>query len=205
MSGKIQNLLEQANHSEAEDSSVNLAKRDFLSEAEAKDFFRRVKQNLLDIDQWNKNSTPSNYQLFYENGEVSMTKIIDAGKFIRIGVPATGKFDWVRVIGIYETASEFVITVQPTFDPTKQPVDETVTSHFFKAEARNNFCLQQDDQAVTLYVIGLDEKANVKESGNPIEAARNAATANFGYYLGIQKAMWTEFCKNFMEIGEEEK
>ena len=43
----------------------------------------------------------------------------------------------------------------------------------------------------------------MKESSNPIEAARNIATANLGYYLGIQKAMWKDFCKNFLEIEEE--
>jgi hypothetical protein len=63
--------------------------------------------------------------------------------------------------------------------------------------------LQKDDTSIALYVIGLNEKANVEESGNPAEAARNVAAANLGYYLGLQKAMWTEFCKNFLEVKEE--
>jgi len=203
MSDKIQNLLKQANFSATEDSSVSLAKRTFLSDAEAKEFFNQTKTKLLNLDEWNKNSTPSNYELFDENGSVSVTKTISIGKFIRIGVPGSGKYDWVRVIDIYDAPDEFVLTVQPTYNPTATPPDKTVTSHFFKDEATNNFCLQRDDTSVTLYVVGLNEKANVKEADNPLEAARNVATANLGYYLGLQKAMWTEFCKNFLEIGEE--
>jgi hypothetical protein len=203
MSGKIQNLLEQANHSQAEDSSVNLAKRTFLTEAKAMDFFSQMKRKLLNLRRWDENSTPSDYELFDENGNVLDEKIITIGKFIRITVHGSGKYDWVKVIDIFDATDEFVITVQPTYDPTENPPDKTVTSHFFKNEATNNFSLLRDDTSVALYVIGLNEKANVKESGNPIEAARNLAAANLGYYLGMQKAMWTEFCKNFLEIGEE--
>lgn len=200
MSAKIQNLLEQANFSEAEDSSVNLAKRTFLSEIEAKEFFNQKKPKLLNIAEWNANSTPSSFELFDESGKVSDTRVIALGKFVRIGLPASGKFDWVKVIQIDDAPDELVITVQPTYDPTETSPDKSVTSHFLKSEATNNFCLQRDDTSVALYVIGLNEKANVKEAGNPFEAARNVAAANFGYFFGAQKAMWKEFCKNFLEL-----
>ncbi|HEY0429184.1 MAG TPA: hypothetical protein VGC76_15495 [Pyrinomonadaceae bacterium] len=202
MSGKIQNLLEQANYSVTEDSSVNLAKRVFPDETEAKAFFKQTREKLLNIDEWNKNSTPSNYELFDDAGRLCERKILDTGKFIRITVKASGKHDWVKILNVYEAAGEFVITVSPSYDPTENPPDKTVTSHFFKSEATNNFCLQKDDKSVALYVIGLNEKANVKETDNLIEAARNLAAANFGYYLGLQKAMWKEFCARFLEIEE---
>ena len=203
MSGKIQNLLEQANYSAAEDSSVNQAKRNLRSEAEAKDFFVRKRGELLNIDKWNAHSTPSDYELFVESGAAAGARTIEVGKFIRIKVAASGKPDWVKAVDIYDAPDEFVLTVQPSYDPTADSPDRTETSHFFKSEATNNFCLLRDDESVSLYVVGLNEKANVKEAGGPIEALRNVATANFGYYLGLQKAMWTEFCARFMEIGEE--
>lgn len=49
--GKIENLLKRANSSDSGDSSVNSAKRRFLSETEAKKFFERVKLNLLNLEQ----------------------------------------------------------------------------------------------------------------------------------------------------------
>ena len=199
MSEKIQSLLEQANYSDTNDTSVSSAKRSFSSEQEAGIFFGKIKNKLLNLSNWNENSTPSSYELFDETGRVSEFKSIETGKFIRITVHGSGKYDWVGVLNIHDAEEEFVITVSPTFDPTADPVDKTVISHFFKDEATNNFCLQKDDKSVALYVIGLNEKANIKESANPLEAARNAAAANLGYYLGLQKTMWTEFCKNFLE------
>ena len=201
MSEKIQSLLEQANYSEATDTSVNSAKRTFLSEQEAGLFFEKIKEELRNLAKWNEKSTPSSYELFDESGEISSSKMILPGKFIRITVRGSGKYDWVRVLNLHEAEDEFIITVSPTFDPTAETVDRSVTSHFFKTEATNNFCLQKDDLSVALYVVGLNEKANIKESANPLEAARNATAANLGYYLGLQKAMWTEFCKNFLEEG----
>jgi len=205
MSGKIQNLLEQANYSETNDSSVTFAKRAFLNEAEAESYFKKVRHELFDLEIWDKNSTPSSYEMFEENGNVCDDKTIVLGRFIRINVPGSGKFDWVKVIEIHDVPDEFVIRVQPTYDPTAKPVDKTVVSHFFHGGATNNFCLQKDDKEIILYVIGINEKVNTKETNNTIETVRNLATANLGYYLGMQKAMWKDFCMNFLEVGEEEK
>jgi hypothetical protein len=205
MSVKIQNLLEQANYSKANDSSVTFAERMFSSESDAEDFFIKTKKKLADINVWNEKSTPSNYELFDENASVCESKIIIPGRFIRIGIPASGKFDWVKVFEIIDDApNEFIIRVHPAYDPTETPIDKTVVSHFFTNEATNNFCLQKVGKDVQMYVIGLNEKANVREAGGLIEAARNAATANAGYYLGMQKTMWKEFCANFLEIKEKE-
>lgn len=201
MSGKIQNLLEQANHSGAEDASEVSYKRNFLTETEAAEFFGKVRKNLLDLEIWSEKSTLSNYESFDENGNVTATKILAAGRFIRIEVKASGKYDWVKVLEIHDADDEFIITVQPAYDPTADPSEREVTSHFFTSEATNNFCLQRTGKSVALYVIGLNEKTNVKETDGAIDAIRNVTTANLGYYLGIQKTMWTEFCKEFLEIN----
>jgi hypothetical protein len=199
MSDRIQNLLKQANSREMPDTSVTFAKRAFLSETDAQNYFAEVKEKLFDLEEWDKNSI-AGYGLYDENGSECADKMITVGKFICIDVPASGKKDWVKVIDIYDTANEFVITVQPSYNPTEKPVEKQVTSHFFHSEARNNFCLQRDDKEIVLYVIGINEKTNLKETDNPIETARNAAAANMGYFLGAQKAMWKDFCANFLEI-----
>lgn len=202
MSGKIQNLLEQANSSQANDSSVTFAKRVFSIETDAEKYFEKVKKALFDLEIWDKNSTPSSYELFDEAGRVRESKIIFLGGFIRIHITGSGKYDWIKVIEIYDAPNEFVIRVEPTYDPTKKPADKTVTSHFFTNESTNNFCLQRDGKEIILYVIGLKEKTNTGQTGGTIETIRNVAAANSGYYFGIQKAMWKIFCAKFLEIGE---
>lgn len=198
MSKKIENLLKTANSSGAVDSSVNSAKRRFSNETQAKEFFDEVKLKLLNLEQWNAKSSAS-YELFDETSEICADKTLEIGKFIRISIPATGKDDWVKIIGIYEAKNEFVITVQPSYNPTEKPVDRNVTSHFYSREARNNFCLQRNETAVVCYVIGTDEKQNTDETKNLLETARNLGAANFGYYSGVQKGMWKSFCQNFLE------
>lgn len=200
MSDKIQELLEQAKSSDENDSSIVCARRDFPTEPEAKDFFQKVKGEFFDMQEWSAKSTASDYDRFDENGYLLDKFPLSEGDFIRISIKGLDKYDWVKIVGIYETASQFVITVEPTYDPTEERVDKNVTSHFFTSEARNNFCLQKDKKTVEFYVIGLHEKTNTNETDSLYESARNAATANFGYYLGIQKSVWKDFCNNFLEI-----
>lgn len=201
MSDKIQNLLKQANTREIPDTSITFAKRAFLDESDAQNYFAAVRQKLFDLEEWDKNSA-ADYGLYDEKGGECADKKITVGKFIYIDVPAAGKKDWVKVIDIFDAPDEFIIIVQPTCNPTEKPVETDVTSHFFHRDARNNFCLQRDDKEIILYVIGINEKANLKETGNLIETARNAAAANMGYFLGAQKAMWKDFCANLLELNE---
>jgi hypothetical protein len=202
MSGKIQNLLQQASK-EPNTSSVSFAKRNFTDEKQAAAFFPEVKVKLLNLENWNKNAGLSSFELFDENGTVKADKTIHKGDFNRISLKGSGKYDWVKIIDIYQGENEFVITVKPTYDPTGDNPDKTKVSHFFTREATNNFCLQKDDKSLALYVIGLGEKQNVSETENVIETTRNIAVANLGSYLGIQKGEWTTFCENFLSSENE--
>ena len=202
MSGKIQNLLQTASQ-QPNTSSVSSAKRIFTTEEQGRKVFLQVKEKLLDINEWNKNSGITSFEIFDENGNVRADKTIREGGFERISLKGSGKYDWVRVIDIYDGEDVFVITVKPTYDPTEKNSDEKTISHFFTDEATNNFCLQRDEKSVALYVIGLNEKQNVSETDNMVESVRNAAVANVGSYLGIQKGEWTTFCKNFLSSAGE--
>ena len=158
----------------------------------------------MNLDKWNAKSGVASYELFDETGKICADKTLMVGRFISISLPAAGKADWIEIIEIYEAADEFIIAVQPSYNPTETPLDKTVKSHFLDKQAQNNFCLQRNETAVACYVIGLDEKQNTENTKNLLETIRNAATANFGYYLGIQKSLWKTFCKNMFE-NEKEK
>ncbi len=204
MNGKIQYLLQEANSQDSNENSVSFAKRDFTTLEKAQTAFLRLKEKLLNLDNWSENSGLSSYELFDENGNVRPDKTLAADSFIRIALTGSGKYDWVKVIEIYEAEDEFVIIVNPTFDPTGDNPDKTSTSHFFSAEATNNFCLLQNDKSVDFYVIGINEKQNSGETENTLEIVRNVAVANLGSYLGIQKSVWTKFCENFLSSVAEE-
>ena len=199
----IETLLEAANSSTEGDTSVNTAKRQFIEQAESESFFKRTCAKLLDIAQWNRNSSPTSYKLFNESGAEIGSQPIEVGGFIRIALYGSGKYDWVRVVEIFDRPNEFIVKVKPSYDPTEDPADQSSTSHFFVPQAENNFCVQLNDKTVAFYVIGINEKQNTKFTDGLIESARNSAVANIGYYTGLQKSVWKEFASNFLATEEE--
>jgi hypothetical protein len=202
-SDTIEKLLEKANASTEGDTSVNAAKRVFLEEAEALAFYEETRSRLLDIDEWNKNSSATEYELFDETGSVVNGQPIAVGLLIRIGLYGSGKYDWVRAISITDEENEIILKVKPSHDPTERPPEPDLTSHFFGPEAENNFCVQRNDKTVAFYVIGINEKQNTRFTDSLIESARNAAVANIGYYSGLQKTVWKQFAANFLKTDEE--
>jgi len=202
-SNKIEELIEAANSSTEGDTSLNVAKRIFGDAGKCDAFFARTCSDLLSITEWNRNSSATNYKLFDEAGTDIDSSPIDVGRFIRIGLYGSGKYDWVRVVEIFDELNEFILKVKPSHDPTQHPVDPTLISHFFGPEAENNFCVQRNDKTVAFYVIGLNEKQNSKFTDSLIESARNVAVANVGYYSGLQKSVWKQFASNFVATEEE--
>lgn len=201
MNGKIENLLKRANETNAPDSSVTSSTRVFMTEAEAESVFYRLKEKLFCIEQWNVESAITSFTLYDSAGAAQPNKIAAVGDFIKAVLPGSGKDDWVQIAEITDTPDEIVLTVQPSRDPTDQSGAATV-SHFFAADSTNNFCLQKKGSKINFYVIGLDEKSNIEDTSGVVESVRNYATANIGYFFGIQKTQWQTFCDNFIESGE---
>ena len=193
---KTDELLKQAEQIPNE-SSVSFAEKSFESEAKAKEVFTALKTKIVRIDEWNKHSLFSTYALFDENGKQIEHGKFAAGLFIRIALKGSGKYDWIHIENIFETASEFLISVKPCFNPTDAKSDEKTISHFFTDDSTNNFCIFKKGNSVAFYVIGLDEKMNTSETGGAIETVRNIAV-NLGTYLGIQKSEWEKFCHHFL-------
>ena len=198
MKYKIDDLLAQAER-DREHSSVASAEKTLADEAAAENFFALLKTKLQDVHEWNAHALLSAFELFDESGRALETQKITVGAFLRISLTGTLKYDWVRVENIdAEQANEFIISVRPTFDPTAEDTDKSVISHFFTDESVNNFCLFRKGKTVGLYVVGLREKLNSRETGGALETVRNAAV-NLGSYLGVQRGEWEKFCHHFIE------
>lgn len=179
-------------------SSITQVTREFSDEMAAETALQRFKQKLLHVNDWQKNSGVSTFQLVHKNGEEIKSSKAQIGNFIRINLPGTGKYDWVQIIDIVEDKDELVLTIEPSFDPRQNDTEKT--SHFFKRGATNNFCLQRQGNTLAFGVIGLNEEVNTDETGGVLESLRNLATAELGW-LGFQKIEWKIFCGNFLEKG----
>lgn len=209
MKNKISILLTEAERQskspDVEKSSLAQATRQFTTASEAEANFKRLRGKLFHIEKWNRESGVSHFELFDENGNKIKDRDATVNDFIKITLPGTGKSDWVKIIEIHDIPDEVVLTVQPTYNPTEKTPDKTITSHFFTQDSRNNFCLGRDRETLNFYVIGLSEMSNTEKTNNILETARNFAAANLGHYLGFQKGEWTIFCRNFLEIEQDEK
>jgi hypothetical protein len=197
----IQNLLQKAKADESH-SSVSQAEKCFANREQASREFYEFKQNLFDIKCWNESANLGSYEVFNEKGEIISNGKILEDSLIRISLKGTGKYDWVKAIEISDSINEIILTVQPTFDPTDK--DKKTVSHFFTAEARNNFCLHLEENKIGFLIIGLNEKQNIAQTDDFVAAIRNWVTANVGSYLGIQKGEWTAFTKNFLHGKKEQ-
>lgn len=206
MSEKIQKLLERAAQQTASSSdgasSVSHAECNFSSAPEAEKSFAQLSAKLFQINRWNAHSALMSFAPFDEKGGECKRESANVGDFIRLTLIASGKDDWVKIIRIEDAPDEVILTVQPSYNPTEKNADASVTSHFFTSESTNNFCLEKSGTTINFYVVGLNEKTNTADTKNILETVRNAATANVGHYLGIQKMEWTQFCENFLKSEE---
>ena len=204
MSDKTVNLLAEAERAADRESSVNFAERRFADAPTARFFFTKLKQKILQIREWQANSGLSGYEHFDANGERQTEKPLANGEFIRVTLPGSGKSDWIKIIEINDASDEFVLTVEPSPDPTDKKSEKKTVSHFFSGGSTNNFCLRIENNVVKFYVIGLHERTNVDETAGTLETVRNFAAANLGYYLGVQKMEWKSFVNNFLEKSDSE-
>jgi hypothetical protein len=106
------------------------------------------------------------------------------GDFVAIALPVAGlwRTDWVRVEAVDRAPDRLTLTVRPSHDPTRRPMAEHLTAHFFTREARNLFTLERRGPWLFARVEGLDECANVgAECESPALAVVNRLLAEGGW------------------------
>jgi hypothetical protein len=198
MAFKTDEILKESEQLPADEYSINSYERPFEDSDAARRYFDDLRHRFTDIEHWNLNSDVASYELHERDGALAANGRIRPGLFMKITLAGSGKSDWVSIENLVLSPDELMIIVKPTYDPTQRPPDTGKISHFFEAKARNHFCAVRDGNKVKVYVIGLHETPNTGHAGGIVETLRNAAVANLGYYLGLQKAMWTAFCKRFL-------
>ena len=96
MKYKTDDLREKAAQDENH-SSLSAAENEFADESAAQQAFATLRGKLSNVQEWNAHGLVSSFELYDESGEPSPDKKLAVGKFLRISLPATFKYDWVRV------------------------------------------------------------------------------------------------------------
>src|SRR5215203_850113 len=172
------------------ETSVELASAD-----EAKAFYEKVKQRLLQVNGWHHwaGSLTANFQLTNKEGE-EVNRPAERDDHFKIDVPGPGPatgdgYDWVKVEAIEETKKEneqtIAMRVRPATNPTNDRKD---VAHFFSDDATSCFMVKRENNKVTAAVYGRNEKPNT-DTETAADKARNAAIAT-GAITGFSKLQW---------------
>lgn len=169
---------------------------ELATESEAVDFFRCVKNRLLNINAWHKyaGALSANFRLTDKEGNETQ-RLPQKDDYFKINIPAPGiktgeGYDWVQVEEIAEQgagAEEFIsVRVRPASSPVN---DNRDVAHFYTDDATSNFIVKRKGCKVTAGVYGRNEKPNVKAADNLLDKLRNAVVGTGGVG-GFSKLQW---------------
>jgi hypothetical protein len=180
--------------------SHSVAERTFLTSAQAKQAFKRMKRTLLDVNNWKQLSgTPNTFEL-YQGAHRSTLSRAYVGDFIRIAAPGPFPAQWVELRKIRMRHRLLELVVQPSYDPTEDPPRPEVTTHIFRRKATNTFLLVRKKNTITISITGRNEFTNTvpPESGG---GAWLNLIASIGLWLGFQKELWDTFVSRLISTN----
>ncbi len=156
--------------------------------------FSYQKKNLLYISLWSQLSGNATF-IHYDQQAQKVERQAEVGDFVAIDLPGPLPLFWVHVTEIINNINEVKVKVQPTYDPTAQPVQKDITAHFFTREAENILTIGRNGNKISAKVIGLCEVVNNEkpEAGDSRLLHTSVALAG---RAGLQKQQWEAFVKN---------
>ena len=184
------------------ETSVELASAD-----EAKAFYEKVKQRLLQVNGWHHwaGSLTANFQLTNKEGE-EVNRPAERDDHFKIDVPGPGPatgdgYDWVKVEAIEETKKEneqtIAMRVRPATNPNNNRKD---VAHFFSDDATSCFMVKREHKKVSAAVYGRNEKLNT-DTETAADKARNAAIAT-GAITGFSKLQWKSLVNGLVKTED---
>jgi hypothetical protein len=180
--------------------SHSVAERVFLTDAQAKQAFKRQKATLLDVNGWKALSGAPNTFELYHDGQPSSHSRAYEGDFIRISAPGPFPAQWVKIVKIRLRHRSLKIVVRPSHDPTSDPIRPEVTTHIFRRRATNTFLITRTKNVIRASIRGRNEFTNTVEPEAGGGAWMNLV-ASVGLWLGFQKDLWDTFVARLVAIN----
>lgn len=184
---------------EGGESNTESSKK-FSSEEEAQEFFTKVADRLMNVNEWHyyAGSLTADFKLADENGEL-VHRPVQKGDHFRIDIPGPGPatgdgYDWVQVEEILDVDDCKTIRVRPATNPNNERHD---VAHFFDEAATSSFVVKREGNTVTAAVYGRNEKPNT-HAEKTVDTVRNAAVAT-GAISGFSKLQWKSLVEGLLK------
>lgn len=181
-----------------------VAKTEFPTIEQAKEFYKIARKRLLNTYQWAEicKVPLSVFVLTDENGNPVQREVRE-GDYLKIDIPGPGthsgdSFDWVRIEEITEEVSDEAATVTLQARPAANPHHEdTSTAHFFTSEATSTFQVKRIGQTVYAEEHGRNEVPNT-DTSFITDNIRNTLIG-WSAKIGLSYPQWKSLVKGIAE------
>ncbi len=174
--------------------------KDFSSEEEAKEFFHKVADRLMNVNEWHTyaGKLTADFTLTDAAGN-PVQRPVEKGDHFRIDIPGPGTttgdgYDWVQVEEIVKEKDSVSILARPATNPTNDRKD---VAHFFSYAATSTFMVSLKGKTVKAAVFGRNEKPNT-DAEKAADNLRNAAIATAAVG-GFSKLQWKSLVEGLMK------
>ncbi len=174
---------------------------------EAKAFFRKVKQRLLDVNHWKEVAIiPSAEFNVCDQFGRPVNRLVKEGDFFRITIPGPGNRqgdgdDWVRVECIEEIHEKDLDQISIKVRPSVNPQHPEETAHFFTEEATSSFIVERRSEIIKAAVHGRNETPNT-ELSSITDNIRNSVVATVAISF-FSKIQWKALVNGLIKMQDE--
>jgi hypothetical protein len=199
-------VMENAIPAQEQGNEMNVVdKATFDSLEQASEFYKVVKERLMNVNQWDEisNLPSATFQLCDSTGTI-VDRQAQLGDYFKIDIPGPGTstgegFDWVKVEFIEEEEVNGVnllsIRVRPAANPN---TPDPQTAHFFKDTATSTFQVRRNHNEVSAEVHGRNEEPNT-DTSHIIDNARNSLVG-ISATLGMSFPQWKGLVSGLVKV-----
>lgn len=174
------------------------------SESEARNFYERVKNRLLNVNDWHKiaGMMSAEFQVMDKNGK-EVSREAQKGDYLKIDIPGPGSkegdgYDWVYIEELREINQEHVQSTGFRVRPTQNPFGKkNETAHFYSDESTSSFIVTLEHNKITAYIIDRNTKPN--DDTESLSDKIRHTTVGMSAIATFSKIQWQKLADGLVE------
>lgn len=179
----------------------------FNSEEEARSFFNRAKDRLLQVNNWAElaGAASAVFQLLDSAGK-EVYRPVQKDDYFKIDIPGPGPiagdgFDWVRVEEVKEVNEAHCDSVGIRVRPTQSPLNKSKdVAHFYSPESTSSFTVTREGVQVIVGIYDRNTKPN-DSADTIVDKVRDLAVGS-GAVTAFSRIQWESLAKGILKREE---
>jgi hypothetical protein len=173
---------------------------------EARMFYERAKNRLLDVNNWQKIAgiLSAGFQVVNSEGE-ELFHNVEKGNYLRIDVPGPGSkagdgYDWVFVEELFENDKDHPQSIGFRVRPSENPLGNPgETAHFYSGNSTSSFIVTREENQVYAWIVDRNIGSN-QQATSITDKIRDSTVGKSA--LGIfSKLQWQGLAEGIVKRG----